>query len=525
MKLNAALYNKNKTFGVKTMKKLFYPLFIFIFLFLLPSCGDDNPVPTLTSISPLYSVARMPGFTLHATGTGFISESKIIFNGIEKDTSYISSTEITCSISAAELIALSANKQTTGTNSEINLGDSNVNVHVENPTPGGGQSGNLSFQITSNHVFAASKNISQTDTDSTSPQIAVDSSGNVNAVWCETQQDPYNYEIYMRRSTDSGTNWSSQINVSETDDYSSNPAIAVDTSNNINVVWEEWVPDTTQFDIYFRRSTDSGSSWGAKINISNTVWTSSKPTMVIHQAGTIFIAWLERTYIAGVDKQEIHSSYSTDNGLTWAASTKISETYCDSPIRLAISNMGILAVVWRSGECSDKGDIYVSVSGNQGIQWGTPVNISNTATVDSTTPDIAFDNTGAILVTWRDEAAGNTEILLTKSLDYGLTWTSPVNISNTSGFSRASSIKVDSVGNFNCIWMDKTAGNYEIFYSRSTDNGITWSSSVNVSNTTAESENPKLGLNSMGYLFILWIDKTSGKPDIYFNRSKISGID
>jgi hypothetical protein len=84
MKLNAALYNKNKTFGVKTMKKLFYPIFIFIFLFLLPSCGDDNPVPTLTSISPLYSVARMPGFTLHATGTGFISESKIIFNGIEK---------------------------------------------------------------------------------------------------------------------------------------------------------------------------------------------------------------------------------------------------------------------------------------------------------------------------------------------------------------------------------------------------------------------------------------------------------
>lgn len=509
------------------MKKMLYFALLSALLISFSGCGgdDDNPVPVLTSLSPSYSVTRMPDFTLHAIGSNFIQDSKINFNGQEKATTYVSSTELTCTITTSEISSLAAGNVEPGIGEGGLLGDSYVNVSVTNPSPGGGQSDNIRFQITSTHSFATPKNLSQTSADSDSPQIIVDNSGNINAFWRDYQTSIVNPEIYMVRSTDNGTNWGSQINISQTSDVSVAPAAAVDISNNINVVWQEWIPTSTQYDICFRRSTSAGSSWSETVNVSNTVWTSSLPTIAVDTSGIIYLAWLERVLQGGVDKYTIYFSKSSDGGSTWASPVTIVDMTCESQIKMAISNLGILAVAWRSGDCTSKGDIYVSSSINQGGQWSTPVNVSNSSASDSTTPDITFDYGGTIIAAWKDEVSGNAEIFFSKSPDYGATWTTPVNISNTSGFSRSPSLKVDLVGNINCVWMDRTTGNNEIYYSRSTDSGSTWTTAVNISNMTDESQNPKISVNSVGYIFILWVDRYPGNPEIYFNRSKISGID
>jgi len=505
------------------MKKLPFHFFLLGIFFIFISCGEDNPLPSLTTLSPSYSVTRMPGFVLHVTGSNFVQGAKIVFNGIEKETTYVSGTELTCNISTADIPTLNAN-----TDDKIiqqtNLGDSTVNVAVVNPSPGGGQSGSLQYLVLSNHAFAASKNLSQTNFDSVWVENVVDSAGNVNIVWLEYTPDPFNTEIYILRSTDNGVNWGEKSSVSQTSDISLNPDVAVDVSRNISVVWQEWIPDTTQYDIYFRRSITGGANWGPSINISNTAWESSNPSIAIDSSGKIYIAWLERIYKGGIDKYEIHSSYSSDSGTTWSSSVIISEIFCESPPKLAVSNLGILAIVWRSGGCSDKGEIYFSLSANQGSLWTTPVNISKTST-ESTLPDITFDYAGNIYIAWKDEISKNAEILAVKSPDYGTTWTTPFNISNTTGYSRSPSMKADLIGNINIVWMDQTQGNYEVYFSRSTDGGTTWSQAVNASNTAGDSQNPRLGLNSMGNLFIAWVDKTPGNPDVYFGRSKISGID
>jgi hypothetical protein len=505
------------------MKKLLFNFFLFGLIFIFISCGENNPLPSLTTLSPSYSVTRMPGFVLHVTGTNFIQGATIVFNGIVKDTTYVSSTELTCIIATADIPTINT-YAADNIIQQTNLGDSIVNVAVINPSPGGGQSNSMQFPILSNHAFAVSKNLSQTNLDSVWVETVVDSAGNVNIVWLEYLPDPFNTEIYLLRSTDSGTNWGEKINVSDSPDISLNPDIAVDTSNNISVAWQEWIPDTTQYDIYFRRSTTGGANWGPSINVSDTVWESSNPSIAIDPTGNIYIVWLERIYRGGVDKYEIHGSLSVDNGATWSSSVTISEILYESPPKLAVSNLGLLAIAWRSGASTDKGEIYFSLSANHGALWTTPVNISKTST-ESVLPDITFDYAGNIYIVWKDQIAQNAEILAVKSQDNGTTWTTALNISNTAGYSRSPSIQADLIGNIDAVWMDQTPGNYEVYFSRSTDGGTTWSQAVNVSNTTGDSQNPKLGLNSMGYLFIAWIDKTPGNPDIYFNRSKISGID
>jgi hypothetical protein len=101
--------------------------------------APPNPVPTVNALSPSSATAGGPAFTLTVTGTGFVSTSQVLWNGSPAPTTYVSSTSLTAQIPASDL-------STGGT----------ASVSVENPAPGGGTSGSLTFSITSN---AASLNV------------------------------------------------------------------------------------------------------------------------------------------------------------------------------------------------------------------------------------------------------------------------------------------------------------------------------------------------------------------------------
>jgi LmbE family N-acetylglucosaminyl deacetylase len=92
----------------------------------------NNPVPTTTSLSPSSATAGGAAFTLTVNGTNFISGSVVRWNGTDRTTTYVSSTQLTASILAADIA-------TAGT----------ASVTVFNPPPGGGLSNSLPFSIVS----------------------------------------------------------------------------------------------------------------------------------------------------------------------------------------------------------------------------------------------------------------------------------------------------------------------------------------------------------------------------------------
>jgi hypothetical protein len=60
--------------------------------------GKSVTVPEVTSISPTSAKLGDPSFMLHVTGKGFTGESKIIWNGSEEPTTYVSATELTTNV-------------------------------------------------------------------------------------------------------------------------------------------------------------------------------------------------------------------------------------------------------------------------------------------------------------------------------------------------------------------------------------------------------------------------------------------
>ena len=89
-----------------------------------------NPVPAITSLSPASAPAGAPAFALTVTGSKFVPGSRVRWKGVDRPTTYLSSTLLTASIPASDL---------------LNPGSADVTVF--NPTPGGGTSNAFSFPI------------------------------------------------------------------------------------------------------------------------------------------------------------------------------------------------------------------------------------------------------------------------------------------------------------------------------------------------------------------------------------------
>jgi hypothetical protein len=92
----------------------------------------NNPVPTITSLAPDSVTAGGPGFTLTVDGSGFVNGSVVRWNGSGRTTNYISTTQLTASITAGDIAAT-----TSGT------------VTVFNSSPGGGVSNSQPFKVVS----------------------------------------------------------------------------------------------------------------------------------------------------------------------------------------------------------------------------------------------------------------------------------------------------------------------------------------------------------------------------------------
>jgi hypothetical protein len=90
-----------------------------------------NALPALTSLLPTSTPAGSADFTLTVDGSNFIVGSVVNWNGSARTTSFVSSTELTATIVAADVSA-------TGT----------AALTVTNPAPGGGTSNAQTFTIT-----------------------------------------------------------------------------------------------------------------------------------------------------------------------------------------------------------------------------------------------------------------------------------------------------------------------------------------------------------------------------------------
>ena len=309
--------------------------------------------------------------------------------------------------------------------------------------------------------------------------------------------------------------WSAARRLTWTADASDTPAVAADTTGSVHVAWSDYTPGNPE--IYYKKSGDGGATWGAVKRITWTSGDSFAPTLASDSGGGIHLVWYDNT----PGGNEIYYRKSTDGGSTWGAVTRLTWTSGDSvfPV-IALDGNDRVHVLW-SDDTPGNSDIYYRRSSEGGATWGAVTRLT-WSSGSSQTPAAAIGPGDAVHVAWVDDTPGNPEIYYRKSTDGGAAWSAVQRLTSTSGKSYSPALAVNSSNVVHIVWEDTTAGNYELDFKRSGDGGLTWNPDQKLTWTSGDSFAAAVAMDSSDTIHVVWSDYTPGNPDIYY-RSRPAG--
>jgi len=229
---------------------------------------------------------------------------------------------------------------------------------------------------TEEHVFTAS-------THGYNPSIAVDSENNLHVVW-----DDDSGLMYAKYN---GTAWSEPIELADEIYDIDNPAIAIDANDNIHVVWNDYNGTSEYYQIRYIKY--NGSAWGPVINLTSSSRDSIDPSIAIDYNNYIHIVWTEEDS-SGI--YQIFYRRSTTSGESWDSIEQLtSESDDQSQPAIAVDTNNNLHIVFTSFWLSDAQIRYMKYDGS----WSGITNLSEYA-AEYTSPTISISLQNVIDVVW-----------------------------------------------------------------------------------------------------------------------------
>jgi len=140
------------------------------------------------------------------------------------------------------------------------------------------------------------------------------------------------------------------------------------------------------------------------------------------------------------------------------------------------------------------------------------------------TPVLALDSTGAVNAAWADSAVGSRQVMFARSTNFGVTFSQPVNVSRSPAQGFDPMIAVEDNDAVSLAWEDTGSGEGAIFFSRSTDMGLSFSSPTRVSAGLGEASDPEVAVDRSGGLNVAWIqEEPAGGTSVMITRTTDGG--
>jgi hypothetical protein len=327
----------------------------------------------------------------------------------------------------------------------------------------------------------------------------------VHVVW-DDQRDG-NYEIFYKRSTDGGLTWGADIQLTNSV-YSYDPCITV-SGSDVHIVWQQ--EQNGYYEIYYKRSLNGGENWEADQRLTTNTSDSWNPSVTL-SGSVVRVVWEDERQ----GNSEIYYKVSTNGGVTWNADMRLTNDPANSwNPTVAVSGLDVHVTWYDDRNGSGNWEIYYKRSTDGGLNWGTETRLTNNSHV-SRYPCIAVSGSVVHLV-WHDDRDGNFEIYYKRSTDGGLNWGADTRLTNALDISMYPNIAV-SGSVVHLVWFDLRDGNYEIYYNRSADGGINWETDTRITNELAFSFYPSVAVSG-NMVHIVWQDTRDGNNEIYYKRN------
>ncbi|MDH3278227.1 MAG: hypothetical protein OEM21_09040 [Nitrosopumilus sp.] len=364
--------------------------------------------------------------------------------------------------------------------------------------------------------------ITQSDSISFRPQI-VNFDEKIFLVW--TEKSDTNAEIFFSTSVDGGVTFSKPINISNNSGSSAFPRLAVE-GNNVYVTWYDYSPG--QSDVMVAKSFDSGKTFTSS-NISNNISASYNP-WISADSEYVYLVWndggkSQEIELGGQTKiidvlvgdSEIMFGISKDKGETFDIQN-ISNLGGDSINARMITDSNNIYLVWT--DLHSNSEIYFSKSNNSLISFSNPINISQS--------DSRSHNSGIkvykenVFVIWTEDSDSGSDIYFSKSIDKGNSFTPPHSLSGKLGTyetTRDTQMEI-SYPHLYIVYADQQTS--EVYLSHSPNMGDTFFEPVNLSLSTGNSLYPQI-ITDENNVFVVWSDDSDGDKDIILRQSSDFG--
>ncbi|MBA7511255.1 hypothetical protein ES705_03246 [subsurface metagenome] len=261
--------------------------------------------------------------------------------------------------------------------------------------------------------------------------------------------------------------WSSDIRLTTTDQESINPSIAVDSNDNIHIAWGD--QRDIYFEIYYTKLDNNGATLVDDTKLTTTTYYSWKPSIAVDSNDNIHIVWQDKRDGA----YEIYYTKLDNNGNTLVDDTRLTTTTYDSQYpSIAVDSNNNIHIVWQDkrDDPITKWEIYYTKLNNNGNTLVDDTRLTTT-TESSQYSSIAVDSNDNIHIAWDDQRDGNYEIYYTKLDNNGNTLVDDTRLTNDSQYSYNPKIALDSNNNIHITWQDKRdepTTKYEIYYKNGT---------------------------------------------------------
>ncbi len=328
------------------------------------------------------------------------------------------------------------------------------------------------------------------------------------------------------------------------------PSIAINPNNT-----NQLVAGSNINNVY--RSNDGGLTW-TKSTLTSTYGVWGDPAITVDNNNNFYFTHLSNPSSGGNWLDRIVCQKTTDNGATWnnGSFTGLNGTKDQDKQWIAFDKINnIFYMTWSqfdsygSSDPNNKSTILFSKSTDFGITWSTAIKINNvdgtcidnSTTVEGAVP--AVGPTGQLYVAW----SGPNGLVFKRSLNQGVTWsTNETQISPTHlwdyaipGIDRCNGLPITACdispsshnGTIYVNWSGQINGatDTDVFISKSTDQGNTWSSPLRVNNDPAGKQQFLSWMTidqTTGYVYIVFYDRrnyTNSNTDVYLAYSTDGG--
>jgi LPXTG-motif cell wall-anchored protein len=340
-------------------------------------------------------------------------------------------------------------------------------------------------------IWSTPVDVHLTGQDAFDPVVTVDSTGLVTAVWF--QSDGSNFVIRSSTSQSGGV-WSTPVTLSEPGGDALDPQLTVDSTGLVTAVWHR---DNGTNTIIQSRTSQSGGAWSTPtVDLSAPGQSAAESQVTVSSAGLVTAVWTRSN-----GSNRIVQSRTSQSGGAWSTPTAdlSAPGQTAAAPQVTVDSTGLVTAVWTRSNGSNT--IIQSRTSQSGGAWSTPtVDLSATGAND---PQVTVSSTGLVTAVWRRND-GSNDIIQSRTSQSGGAWSTPTaDLSATGGGSFTPQLAVSSTGLVTAVW-PRFNGSRFVIQSSTSQSGGAWSIPVNLSEPGGDALAPQLTVDSTGLVTAVW---------------------